>query len=60
MGEHIFNFEVNGDALRYLQKAMDKYIEKWPGGSAEEQEKLKEIKLGLDKAMLDYQMIMSE
>ena len=39
---------------------MDKYIEKWPGGDAAEQEKLKEIKLGLDKAMLDYQMIMSE
>ena len=60
MGEHIFNFEVNGDALRYLQKAMAKYIEKWPGGDPTEQEKLKEIMLGLDKAMLDYQMIMSE
>ena len=53
-------FEVNGDALRYLQKAMDKYIEKWPGGSPKEQDQLKEIKLGLDKAMLDYQMIISD
>ena len=60
MGEHTFSFEVNGDALRYLSKAMDKYIEKWPGGDPEEQDKLKEIQLGLNKAMLDYQMIMSE
>lgn len=58
--DHIFYFEVNGNALRYLQKAMDKYIEKWPGGDAAEQERLKEIKLALDRAMLNYQMMISK
>ena len=55
--EIFFNFEVNGDALRYIVRAMDKYVEKWPGGSADEQEHLKIVQLGLRKALLDYQLL---
>ena len=54
--EIFFNFEVNGDALRYIVRAMDRYVEKWPGGMPDEQEKLKQIQLHLRKAMLDYQL----
>ena len=54
--EIYFNFEVNGDALRYIVRAMDRYVEKWPGGMPDEQEKLKQIQLHLRKAMLDYQL----
>lgn len=61
MSEHIyFNFEVDGDALKYIVRAMDKYIEKWPGGNPDEQEQLKLVQLGLRKALLDYQMLQDE
>ena len=36
---------------------MDKYVQEWPGGKPTEQEKLKQIQLGLRKALLDYQLI---
>ena len=52
-----FNFEVDGDALKYIVRAMDKYIEQWPGGHPDEQEKLKLVQLGLRKALLDYQLL---
>ena len=58
MSEHIyFNFEVDGDALKYIVRAMDKYVEKWPGGDPVEQDKLKLVQLGLRKALLDYQIL---
>ena len=57
MSNVFFNFEVDGDALRYICRAMDKYVEKWPGGDAGEQEKLKHVQLGLRKALLDYQLM---
>jgi len=57
MSDIFFNFEVDGDALRYICRAMDKYVEKWPGGDPDEQEKLKLVQLGLRKALLDYQML---
>lgn len=59
-GEHIFNFEVNASALKHIARAFDRYIEKWPGGHPEEQDALKEIQLGLRKAILDCQLIESE
>jgi len=58
--EIFFNFEVNGDALRYICRAMDRYVEKWPGGHPDEQEKLKLVQLGLKKALLDYQLLSGE
>ena len=57
MSDYTFNFEVDGEALRYLCNAMDKYIEKWPGGNAKTQEDLKRIQVELNKALLDYQYI---
>ena len=57
MSDMNFNFEVDGDALRYIVRAMDKYIEKWPGGDAKEQEQLKQVQLGLRKALLDYNFL---
>ena len=58
--EIFFNFEVNGDALRYICRAVDRYVEKWPGGHPDEQEKLKLVQLGLKKALLDYQLLSGE
>ena len=57
MAKPVFIFEMNADALRYISKAFDKYVEKWPGGRPEEQEKLKVIQLDLHKALLDLQLI---
>lgn len=57
MSDYTFNFEMNGNALRVISKAFDKYVEKWPGGNPAEQEMLKEIQLGLHKALLDLQLI---
>ena len=55
MSNQLFNFEMDGNALRYISRAFDKYVEKWPGGLPEEQESLKEIQLGLHKALLEVQ-----
>ena len=60
MSDIFFNFEVDGDALRYICRAMDKYVEKWPGGNPTEQEKLKHIQIGLKKALLDCQLLTEE
>ncbi len=60
MADIFFNFEVDGDALRYIVRAMDKYIEKWPGGDPDEQEKLKQVQIELRKALLDYQLLNDE
>ena len=56
MAKPIFIFEMNADALRYISKAFDKYIEKWPGGRPAEQEVLKTIQLDLHRALLDLQL----
>ena len=60
MEDYTFNFEVRGDALHYLCRAIDKYVDKWPGGNPDEQVKLKQIQTGLHAAMLDYQLIASD
>ena len=52
-----FVFEMDMNALRYISKAFDKYVEKWPGGKPEEQELLKEIQLHLHRALLDLQLL---
>ena len=57
MASYTFQFEMNSNALRYISKAFDRYVEKWPGGRPEEQELLKLIQLDLHKAMLDLQLI---
>ena len=57
MSDRIFNFEINANALRMISRAFDWYVEKWPGGAPEEQEMLKQIQLGLHKALLDLQLV---
>ena len=57
MASYTFQFEMNSNALRYISKAFDRYVEKWPGGRPEEQEMLKKIQLDLHKALLDLQLI---
>ena len=52
-GEHLFNFQVDASALKILVKALDRYIEKWPGGKPAEQEELKRIQSELHKAYLE-------
>ena len=60
MSDYTFNFEVDGHALHYLCRAMDKYVEKWPGGHPDEQVILKHIQFNLKKALLDYQLLNQE
>ena len=57
MSDHTFNFEVNGEALVYLCRAMDQYVEKWPGGHPVEQEIIKNIQFNLHKASLEYRIL---
>ena len=35
----LFNFQVDASALKILVKALDKYIEKWPGGVNQQSKK---------------------
>ena len=60
MSGHTFQFDIDGEALQYICRAFDKYVEKWPGGHPKEQEDLKHIQLGLHKALLDWQLIKQE
>ena len=39
----LFNFSVDASALKILIRALDRYVEKWPGGKPAEQEELKHI-----------------
>lgn len=55
-----FNIEVNATALKLLSKAVDKYLELWPGGDPLEQTSLFEIQLGLKKAVLECHLIESD
>jgi hypothetical protein len=48
-----FNFTVDAPALKILVKALDRYVEKWPGGKAAEQEEIKRIQSELHKAYLE-------
>lgn len=53
----LFNFVIDKPAMALLVRAVDKYIEEWPGGEAEDQEKAKGIQLELRKAHLELQML---
>ena len=53
----LFNFQVDSSALKYIVKAMDRYIEKWPGGNADEQAELKRIQSELHKAYLELKFL---
>ena len=53
----LFNFQIDKPALALLVRAVDKYIEEWPGGEAEEQERAKEIQTELRKAHLELKFL---
>lgn len=53
----LFNFHVDKPAMALLVKAVDKYVENWPGGDPAEQESAKQIQLELRKAHLELQML---
>ena len=53
----LFNFQVDSSALKILVKALDRYVEKWPGGSPAEQEELKRIQSELHKAYLELKFL---
>ena len=53
MSDLTFKFELGYTSLKLLNKAVKKYLEKWPGGSPVEQEAVKAMCYEIDKAMLD-------
>jgi len=53
----LFNFQIDKPSMALLVKAVDKYIETWPGGDPEEQDAAKGIQLELRKAHLELQML---
>ena len=53
----LFNFQVDASSLKILVRALDRYIEKWPGGKADEQEELKRIQSELHKAYLELKFL---
>lgn len=57
---HIFNFQVDAPALKLLVKGMRHYLEKWPGGDAEEQIAVQNMLYELNKAHLELVFIENE
>ena len=53
----LFNFHVDKPALNLLVRAVDKYIETWPGGDPAEQERYKEMQTELRKAVLELKFL---
>jgi hypothetical protein len=54
---HIFNFQVDAPALKLLVKGMRYYLEKWPGGNANEQIAIQNMLYELNKAYLELVFI---
>ena len=54
---HIFNFQVDASALKLLVKGMRYYLEKWPGGNADEQIAIQNMLYELNKAYLELVFI---
>lgn len=56
----MFEFSVDKSALLLLTKAVDFYLEKWPGGHPQEQESLRDLKYELHKAVFEISFIKDE
>tara|TARA_Y200000002_G_scaffold21715_1_gene16559 strand:- start:1718 stop:1912 length:195 start_codon:yes stop_codon:yes gene_type:complete len=54
---HLFNFQVDGPALKLLVKGMRHYLEKWPGGDPNDQIAIQNMLFELNKAHLELQFI---
>tara|TARA_Y100000401_G_scaffold109159_1_gene105085 strand:- start:425 stop:655 length:231 start_codon:yes stop_codon:yes gene_type:complete len=57
---HIFNFQIDAPALKLLVKGMRHYLEKWPGGDANEQIAIQNMLFELNKAHLELVFIEDE
>ena len=57
LDDHLFNFQVDASSLKLLVKGMRYYLEKWPGGKAEDQTAIQNMLLELNKAHLELQFI---
>ena len=55
--DHLFNFQVDGAALKLLVKGMRHYLEKWPGGHPNDQVAIQNLVFELNKAHLELQFI---
>ncbi len=55
--DHLFNFQVDGAALKLLVKGMRYYLEKWPGGHPNDQVAIKNMLYELNKAHLELTFI---
>ena len=55
--DHLFNFQVDGAALKLLVRGMRHYLEKWPGGDANDQIAIQNMLFELNKAHLELQFI---
>lgn len=53
----LFNFHIDKPALSLLVKAVEQYVDQWPGGKAAEQEYAKEILTELRKAHLELKFL---
>lgn len=53
----LFNFRIDKPTLNLLVRAVDKYLETWPGGDPTEQEKYKEMQTELRKAALELRFL---
>ncbi len=48
-----YNMYVNVHTVALLEKAVQLYLSRWPGGNPEEQEDLKVLLTGLQKILLE-------
>ena len=55
--DHLFNFQVDGAALKLLVRGMRHYLEKWPGGDPNDQIAIQNMLFELNKAHLELQFI---
>ena len=53
----IFTIEVDKGGLLILVKAVDLFLERWPGGSPVEQESVRNMKMELHKALLEMSFL---
>tara|TARA_B100001094_G_scaffold240987_1_gene236755 strand:- start:2541 stop:2708 length:168 start_codon:yes stop_codon:yes gene_type:complete len=49
----MFEFSVDKEGLIVLVQAMDMYLERWPGGDAEQQQQIKDMGDVLHRALLE-------
>lgn len=50
-----YHLELPIEAIRMIHKSLAFHLDKWPGGSAEEQEDIRMMRDNFYKIILDYQ-----